>query len=1852
MVVPDQVARSPEELHALIIAEHVTVLSQTPSALTMLSPHGLDSVSLMAAGEPCPAEVTERWAPGRVMINGYGPTETTVYATVSAPLSAGVGVVPIGVPVPGAALFVLDGRLQPVPPGVVGELYVAGSGVGVGYVNRAGLSASRFVACPFGGPGARMYRTGDLVRWAADGQLHYLGRADEQVKIRGYRIELGEIQAALAGLDGVEHAAVIAREDRPGDKRLVGYITGTADPAATRAALAERLPGYMVPVALVALDALPLTPNNKLDIRALPAPDYVDGDQYRAPTNAIEEILAGIYAQVLGLDRVGIDDSFFDLGGDSILSMQVVSRARASGLACRPRNIFVEQTVARLARVTQVIDGHDGVVDEGIGLVKPTPIMSWLHHIDGPTEQFNQTMIIQAPPGVTSADVVAVLQALVDHHPMLRLRAADDDTVAWALMVPETGTVDAVDRLHSVGALTDEALIEARSRLDPAAGSMLSALWVADTNQLVLIIHHLAVDAVSWRILLEDINIAWVQHHSGQPIALPPGGTSFQRWAALLAAHAQHPTVVDHAATWKQTADIAIALPAARSETDTYATAGHLTISLDPETSRRLLGEVPAAFHAGIHDILLIAYALAWTEFLDTTDIALGIDVEGHGRYDELADDVDLSRTVGWFTNKYPVALTVAALPWRRVVAGDAALGSIIKNLKEQLRALPAPLTYGLLRYLNTDVDLSGPDPTIGFNYLGRLGAGSATADIAGSGLWLVTRDSLAIAAAAAAIPMPLSHHVELNAATVDTDTGPRLHATWTWAASMLDRAEVDRLAWLWFDALRGICAHVQRGGGGWTPADIAPAQLSQHQIDDLQELYGIADILPLTPLQQGLLFHTSAAHTDDVYALQLQITVTGPLDPRRLRDAAQTVINRHPNLAARFCQQFDQPVQIILSEPQLPWQYLEFDADVDVDERIQQTCAAERAAVCNLTDDPAFRVTLIRTAEDCHQIVLTNHHIVLDGWSLPILVQEIFAAYQGQQLPAPIPYRRYVTWLTERDLGAARVIWYKTLAGLDTPTLVGPPARLKPGPKSTVAFRVSEDTTRALSELARSQRTTVNTVLQAAWAQLLMRLTGQHDVVFGTAVSGRPVDLPGAETMVGLLINTVPVRARITHATTTADLLDQLQHAHNQTLDHQHLALNEIHRATGHDELFDTLFVYENYPVDATALSITEGLTITGFTGRESNHYPLTMQATPGPELGFRIEYDTEVFDTNSVDTLIERLQLVLVAMTRDPDTRLSAIDVLDTGERARLDAMGNRAVLSGPAPAPASIPQLFSDHVTRSPHAVAIRSLGQSLTYLDLDEASNQLAHLVSGYGSGPGECVALLLERSAEAVIAMLGVLKTGAAYLAIDPALPDERLEFMLTDAAPIAAVTTTAFIERLGRHALALIDITDSRMTSQPCTALPAPAAHNIAYLIYTSGTTGVPKGVAVTHQNVAHLVESSSPHLPADQVWTQCHSYAFDFSVWEIWAALLAGGRLVVVPDEVIHAPEDLHALLIAERVNVLTQTPSAAAALSPHGLESVALLLGGEACPPELVDRWAPGRVVLNAYGPTEVTVYATVSAPLTVGMAAVPIGSPVSTAALFVLDEWLRPAPPGVVGELYVAGHGVSVGYISRAGLSASRFVACPFGDPGARMYRSGDLVRWGSDGQLHYLGRADEQVKIRGYRIELSEIQAALAALDGVEHAAVITREDRPGDKRLIGYVTGTAEPIALRAKLAERLPHYMVPAAIVVLDTLPITINGKLDTRALPTPDYATADHYRAPTSAIEEILAGIYAHVLGLERVGIDDSFFDLGGDCIIGDAPDRRRQRRTGRGPCRAHLVRRAHRCPAGPPPRQRRRSA
>ncbi|HWF71081.1 MAG TPA: amino acid adenylation domain-containing protein, partial [Mycobacterium sp.] len=1006
--------------------------------------------------------------------------------------------------------------------------------------------------------------------------------------------------------------------------------------------------------------------------------------------------------------------------------------------------------------------------------------------------------------------------------------------------------------------------------------------------------------------------------------------------------------------------------------------------------------------------------------------------------------------------------------------------------------------------------------------------------------------------------------------------------------------------------------------------------------------------VVPLSFAQSRLWFIDQLQGPSPLYNVAVALRLDGRLDADALGAALVDVVGRHESLRTLFPAIEGIPRQLVVPAERADFGWDVIDATGWPAGRLAE---AVGAAVCHrfeLATEIPLQAGLFRVADDEHLLVAVAHEIAADGWSLTRLLRDLGVAYTSRcagrppgWAPLPVQYVDYTLWqraqLGDLDDSHSRIAaqlayWEQALAGMPE-HLQLPTDRPYPPVADQRGARVALDWPAQLQQqvarVGREHNATSFMVMQAALAVLLAKLSGSSDVAVGFPIAGRQD--PALDELVGFFVNTLVVRVDLAGNPTVAELLAQVRARGLAAYEHQDVPFEALverlnpTRSLAHHPLVQVVLAWNNFPGQvndpATGLSLGD-LQVTPLladtqTAKMDLVFSVKERWTDAGEPGGiygHVEFRTDVFDAESIEALIDRLQRVLVAMTTDPTRSLSSLDLLDEGEHAWLDEIGNRAVLTQPA-TPVSIPVLFAERVARTPDAVAVTFEGHSITYRELEEAANRLAHLLAAQGAGPGECVALLFSRSVEAIVAILAVLKTGAAYLPIDPAHPRERIEFMLADAAPIAAITTAGLRSGLDGFDVVVIDVNEPADT-QPSNASAAPTGpgpEDIAYLIYTSGTTGVPKGVAITHHNLTHLADSQPPNLPPAQVWTQCHSYAFDFSVWEIWAALLGGGRLVVVPDEVVGSPDDFHALLVAEQVNVLTQTPSAVAALCPQGLESVALLLGGEVCPIEVVDQWAPGRLVINAYGPTEATVYASMSAGLTAGPGVVPIGAPASTAALFVLDEWLRPVPAGVVGELYVAGRGVAVGYVGRTGLTASRFVACPFGGagaPGIRMYRTGDLVCWRSDGQLRYLGRADEQVKIRGYRIEPGEVRAVLAGLDGVEQAAVIAREDRPGDKRLVGYVSGTADPAELRTQLAERLPEYMVPAAVVVLAALPLTVNGKLDTRALPAPGYQNAG-YRAPASPVEEILAGVFAEVLGIDQVGVDDSFFDLGGDSLL-----------------------------------------
>ncbi|WP_081238911.1 non-ribosomal peptide synthetase, partial [Streptomyces viridosporus] len=994
----------------------------------------------------------------------------------------------------------------------------------------------------------------------------------------------------------------------------------------------------------------------------------------------------------------------------------------------------------------------------------------------------------------------------------------------------------------------------------------------------------------------------------------------------------------------------------------------------------------------------------------------------------------------------------------------------------------------------------------------------------------------------------------------------------------------------------------------------------------------GLEDVLPLSPMQEGMLYHALLDEQElDVYGGQIAFDFEGALDVAALKTAAAALLRRHANLRAGFVHEgFDKPVQIIPREVELPWQEVDLTDVAAEDEpgRLEALMAADRAQHFDLTAPPLVRFTLIRLSGRRFRFVLANHHILLDGWSMAIMLQELFVLYaQGGDatgLPRVTPYRDYLAWAAAQDRDAAAKAWGRALAGVEEPTLLAPAAPAAAAePPHYHHHELSEELTAAVAALARRHDLTVNTVVQTAWGVLLGRLTGRDDVVFGSTVSGRPPEMAGMENMVGLFINTLPVRVRLDAGQPVADLLRRLQDEQSELMDHQHYGLSDIQSLLGGGELFDTITAFESYPIDTDGFSEpVDGLRVTGVHTTDDNHYPFSLAILPGERMRLRMGYRPDLFTARQAELIGRRLQHILESFTDAPEQLLGRLDVLTGAEREQLLQAWRGARPSVPA---ATFPALFQAQVARTPDAPAVVSDDTSLSYAQLNERANRLAHHLIDRGVGPERIVALLLPRSVDIVVARLAVMKAGAAYLPVDPDYPADRIAYMLHDADPVLVITTGHDADRLpesataGRLLLDRLDLAAAPATDPTDTDRPAEltVAHP-AYVIYTSGSTGRPKGVVVSHQGLAAFATVLAERCavgPHSRV-LQFSSPSFDASVLELCMSLPRGAALVVPPPGPL-ADEALGRVLADRRITHALIPPAALATVPATDLpDFTTLIVGGDATDAALVDRWAPGRRMINAYGPTESTVAATISEPLIAGTGVPAIGRAVDGTSVLVLDAALRPVAPGVVGELYLAGEQLARGYLNRPALTAERFTACPYGDAGGRMYRTGDLVRWGSDGALEYLGRADHQVKLRGFRIELGEIESVLVSHPDVAQAVVLVREDRPGDKRLVAYtvprdVQGPpVDPRALRDRLSATLPEYMVPSSFVVLGELPLTANGKLDRKALPAPEEAVGGTGRAPRTPQEEILCGLFAEILGLPAVGVDDSFFELGGHSL------------------------------------------
>ncbi|RVW00523.1 amino acid adenylation domain-containing protein [Rhodococcus spongiicola] len=1893
VVVDQDTVRTPDAFVELLRGEHVNVLGQTPAAFFQFADAEraagrplTELQRLLVGGDDYDQHRMVPWlerheGDGSALVSVYGITETTVFLT-GIPIDVERAATPgnlVGRGLPGVRLYLLDRRLRPVPVGVVGEIYAGGPQVARGYGGRSGLTAERFIADPFAADGTRMYRSGDLARWDTDGRLAFLGRSDFQVQVRGFRVEPGEIESALVACDGVAQAVVVARRAEGEPARLVAYVvpeTGVIlDPRAVRTEVGGILAPYMVPAAVMVLERLPLTANGKVDRKALPEPDFgTSAGSGRAPAGPVEETIAGLFAQVLCTASVSAEDSFFTLGGDSIMAIQLVSRAREAGLSFTPHDVFERLSVAGLAAVATPAEESAATIEElpggGIGRVTASPIVRWLLGRSGPWSRLSQSVCVTAPAGLTRADLDSALQAVLDHHDMLRARF-DSETAEFD--VPPPGSTVAADlvRRIAVTGQTDLAAVltaardEAADRLDPESGGMVQAVWCDGgtdrPGRLLLVIHHLVVDGVSWRILLPDLASAWQQVRAGDAPYLPAVGTSMRTWADALTewARADSPEHTAEIRYWREVLeqpDPPLGPRALDPGRDLACTVLSLSVDLPPSATVAMSTTVPESVHGSIDDAILTGLAMSlaqWRRRRGTPATSFPVMLEGHGREEQVVPGADLSHTVGWFTATHPVRLDLSGVDVDAAFDGRPAAVETLKIVKEQLREVSDHgIGYGALRYLR---DASGsplddlPQPQVSINYLGRTAVAQGQ-----DGDWLPV-DELGDLGSSVDPEMPVEAVLDINLITVDTPSGPMVRANFAYPSGILDATDVRDLTDLWQSACHALATAAGKpGAGGLTPSDIPLVRLDQEAIERLEETCpGIVEVWPLSPLQAGLLFQNEmSGEGADPYVVQLAMDLRGHVDADRMRRTLQELLDRHEILRVAFTTgPGGDPLQLVLRHAELPWVVADLRDEAEAD----RVLAEDRARRFDMGTAPLFRALLMRMGDDGYRLVLTYHHILLDGWSMPLLVRELLELYAAEDfrtVPVSASFANYLAWLGTIDLETSTKRWVDALADIDEPTLLAPSGRGRLLPTVPRADRLhfTETETARLDTVARERGVTLSTIVRAAWAIVLGAWTRRDDVVFGAIVSGRPPQINGIEDMVGLFINTIPIRVTLRPADTLGELLDRVHADQAALLDHEHLGLADIESAIGSSGLFDTITVFESYPIDRGGLTPDTdiaGLRVSDIAVNDATHYPFALAAMVDGGLQIRIDYAPALFDAQEVDAVATRLERVLHAIAADTDQTLAELVLLPDADYRRLAPVRGR-----PGRRHRTLPGILEDAARIDPDAVALSCQSGSirtLTYRELDERSTRMARQLIEEGVGPEDVVALGLTRSIEFVEAVWAVAKTGAAFVPVDPTYPLERIDHMLGDSEARVGLTVERWREQLSGSAAGVSwRALDSDTYRTECSRYPARPItdadrraplriDNPAYLIYTSGSTGIPKGVVVTHRGLGNLVASERELLAvtSDAVVSQFASPSFDASMFEMVMAFGSGARLVIAPPDV-YGGEDLARGLADQGITHAFFTPSLLGSLRPEGLDGLrSVVVAGEACPPELVGRWARGRRLVNGYGPTESTVMSSISPPLAPDDP-VTIGGPAPGFVQVVLDARLQPVPIGMPGELYLGGPALARSYRRRPGLTAARFVANPFvaatehpteADegtiPGDRLYRTGDIVRWRDDLTIEYMGRNDFQVKVRGFRIELGEIDAALMDHPSVEFAATLGRTAPSGETVLVSYVRGddpAIDPGELIRHLTDRLPSHMVPALIVPIREVPMMPSGKLDRKALPAPDFPSLVDVNgvAVLTPVEEIVAEHLRAVLGIDRIGPDDSFFDLGGNSLMATRVTRR----------------------------------
>jgi len=1894
VIYPGETVLKPERFITRLMRDGITILEVVPSYLSVI----LSTISagdfahlpleyLLVTGEEVKPHLVKQWFekyPGIKMVNAYGPTEAsddiTHYIMEKAPNTARI---PIGKPLQNFNIYILAENMELCPIGIKGEICVAGIGVGRGYLNNPGLTAEKFFLLLNRNnrsyksyrtyTSKKIYKTGDLGRWNPDGTIEFFGRKDYQVKIRGFRVELEEIEKQILNYSTVKEAVVIDKEDEHGNKYLCAYMTGGGKSIAPRLKdyLAKRLPNYMVPAFFLELDKIPLTPNGKIDRKGLPDPGGIglkNENDYIPPSGAVEKKLVEIWEKVLGKKDIGINENFFMIGGDSIKSIQIMSRMNRAGYKLEMKDIFQYPVISELAphvKKLQRIPDQSTIT----GTIPLTPIQqAFFKESYREPHHYNQSVMFYSQEGFDKEALKKIFGKIQEHHDALRMtykiKPGNGEAIQinhgldyplsideYHLRNRETGLEEFKTRVNQVQASID---LEKGPLMKPAL------FHLDDGDRLLLVVHHLVIDGVSWRILFEDIETLYSQYKRGEKLQLPAKTDSFKLWSEKLSAYANSKTFLKEKTYWQklETIEVPPILKDFPVDDDDVKDTGGVSFTLEEEETRNLLTKVNETFATEINDILLTALGMGIKKTFGPDRVLAAL--EGHGRV-EIPGGIDISRTVGWFTSVYPVVMDIS-------YAGDP--GRQIKEIKETLRQIPNKgIGYGILKYLTREENKKEIqlklEPQIGFNYLGQFDAD------------VNQRSSFEIAKESTGNSQGLNNRREYLLEVSGVITDNRLTMTISFNKTHFKPGTMSTLIRNFQSELTSIIIFCSsKENPELTPSDFTYKELTKERLQHLLEVYPeIEDIYTLSPMQAGMLFHAVMDRTSYSYFEQAAFRFQGELDLPMVRKSLNELVKRHDILRTAFVHKdTPRPLQVVLKTRPIDFYYEDISQIGKEEEKknfTREFKTKDKKRSFDLSKDVLMRVSILQTAPSQYEFIWSFHHILMDGWCIGILNTEFFDIYIGYlenrpyRLPAVKPYRTYIQWLEKQDKEEAARYWQNYLDSYEEPAGVPGKKRLTKEENPTgyrndmVSIVLEMQKITGLNKLAARNHVTLNTITQTLWGVLLGKYNGKDDVVFGAVVSGRPYELEGVESMVGLFINTIPVRIRFEKKMKFDRLLQKVQENAVRSEPHHYHPLAEIQSLSPlKQNLIDHIMVFENYPIAEQIEGYGRErntnshfpLKITDIDVFEQTNYDFNVVLGGSNQIKITFQYNGNVYDEGFIEKIAKHFILAVDQVIENPGLEVRELTLLAKEEKNRILYKFNDTAAAYPADK--TIHRLFEEQVERSPDRIALlgpddqgaflknRPLDPQktfycLTYRELNAQSNGLAYLLIEKGVRPDTIVGIMMERSLDMIVGMMGILKAGGAYLPIDPDYPEERIEYMVKDSSAkilvsdhLPSAAKNLFEKRLPDFQKFFINEKFFGGSRGAISQKSPPGSANLAYIIYTSGTTGQPKGSLIEHRNVVRLMFNDKFQFDFSErdVWTLFHSYCFDFSVWEMYGALLYGGKLVIVPKMTARDTTAFLELLNREAVTVLNQTPPAFynlinEALSPQEqgkkLYIKYVIFGGEALNPLKLENWLekyPQTRLINMFGITETTVHVTYKeiTEKEIKLNISNIGKPIPTLSTYILDQYLEPVPIGVTGEICVGGDGVARGYLNQVELAEKKFTENPY-PFGRRLYRSGDKGRFLENGDMEYLGRIDNQVKIRGFRVELGEIEHQLLSQEGIKAAAVILMVENE-ENYLSAYFTSdkNIEIPGLRDNLAKKLPYYMIPSYFNRIGSMPLTPNGKIDRKTLALIGHksSTGIEFVAPQNETEKKVAAVWKEVLGVEQVGIYDNFFNIGGNSL------------------------------------------